>query len=249
MRWMSVREAAKTLGVSVRRVRQLVEQGALPASRIGNTWAIDSAAVDRRLDRAPPPGRPYSPRNSWRMAQLADAIVGDQEENWHLLELKNHLPSGRHAQERWHAIRDLRNLMAHGDLDVVTAMLRSRSRQVEHRYVHRSLLRRLSADPRLVISGAHAAENVGDLVADEHLEVYVKASDLLAIEDEYGLQSAEADRANVVLRLVEEDLSWTGRDAPLLLVAADLRERDDARAREASDELFRRLQKALESVR
>lgn len=182
------------------------------------------------------------------MAALADAIVEDQEGNWHVFELKNHVSSS-HAQQKWHAIRALRNLMAHGDLDVVAAMLRSRSQRVEHRYVHRSLLRRLSADPRLVISGARAAENVGDLVADEKLEAYIKASDLSAIQDEYGLQPTEAERANVVLRLVEGGLAWSARHAPLLFVAADLRERDDARAREASDELFQRLQNALDSVR
>lgn len=249
MRWLSVAEAAERLDVSVRRVRQLVEQGDLPASRIGKAWAIDAAAVDRRKEREAPPGRPYSSNSCWRMAELADAIVRDQEENLHLIELK-HVPRAHQAEQRWRAIRSLRNLLAHGDSDVVAAMLRSRSKRAELRYVHPSLLRRLSDDHRLVISGARAAENLGNLAADERLEAYVRSSDLPMIQDEYALQqSADPARANVILRVVEDDLAWSARQAPLLLVAADLRERDDARAREASNELFRRLQSALESPR
>lgn len=249
MKWLSVAEAAERLGVSVRRVRQLVEQGDLPASRIGRAWAIDSAAVDRRKEREAPSGRPYSPRSAWRMAELADAIVRDHKGNLLLVELK-HVPRGQQAEQRWRAIRSLRNLLSHGDSDVVAAMLRSRSRRVEPRYVHPSLLRKLSDDHRLVISGARAAENLGDLAADERLEAYIKSSDLLVIQDEYGLQQpADPARANVTLRVVEDDLAWSARQAPLLLIAADLRERDDARAREASDELFRRLHRALESVK
>lgn len=247
MKWLSVAEAAERLGVSVRRVRQLVEEGDLPASRIGRAWAIDSAAVDRRKEREAPPGRPYSLRSSWRMAELADAIVG-KERNPPLLERK-HVPRGQRAAQRWRAIRSLRNLLAHGDADVVAAMLRSRSRRVESRYVHPSLLRKLSGDHRLVISGARAAEGFGDLAADEGLEAYIKSSDLPVIHDEYGLQQPpEPARANVTLRVVDDDLAWSARRAPLLLLAADLRERDDARAREASDELFRRLHSASESV-
>ncbi len=234
------------LGVSMRRVRQLVEQGVLPASRIGKSWAIDRAAVERRVEQESPPGRPYSARSSWRMAELADAIFRDEEGNLRLVELKQ-LPRGQQAQQRWQALRSLRNLMAHGDLDVVAAMLRSRSSRVEHRYVHPSLFDKLSDDSRLVISGARAAENIGDLAADEKLEAYIKASDLPVIQDVYGLQKpAEPERANVILRVVEDDLAWSAREAPLLLVAADLREREDARAREASDELFGRLHSALE---
>ena len=246
MQWMGVGEAAKRLGVSVRRVRQLIEQGDLPASRIGKAWAIDSEAIDRRLSGGSPPGRPYSAQSSWRMAALADAIVKDQRGNWHLVELKSNPPGGLHAQQRWQAARALRNLLAHGDLDVVAAMLRSRSERVEHRYVHPSLMKRLSVDQRLVISGARAAENVADLIADNQVEAYVKVSQLSAIEDDFGLLPAEPGKANVILRLVDDQLSWMGSDAPLLLVAADLRDRDDARAREASNELFERLQGALQ---
>ena len=183
------------------------------------------------------------------MAAVGDAIVGNREGNRRFVEVKHRLPSSQHAQERWRALRALRNLMAHGDLDVVAAMLRSRSKRVEYRFVHPSLIGRLSADSRLVISGARAAQNVGDLIADARIEAYIKASELAAIQDEYGLQPAEAERANVVLRLVQDDLVWNAHEAPLLLVAADLRERDDARAREASDALFRRLQDALELVK
>ncbi|HEX9695448.1 MAG TPA: hypothetical protein VGB64_03940 [Actinomycetota bacterium] len=182
------------------------------------------------------------------MAELADAIVRDQEGNLCLLELKQ-VPRGQQAEQRWRSIRSLRSLLAHSDPDVVAAMLRSRSGRVKPRYVHPSLLRKLSEDHRLMISGARAAENFGDLAADEQLEAYVKSGDLPVVHDEYGLQKpADPAKANVILRVIKDDLAWNARAAPLLMVAADLRERDNARAREASDELFRRLHSALEFV-
>ncbi len=240
---ISVSDAAGRLGVSARRVRQLIEQGDLPASRLGKSWAVDKTAVERRVAGESPPGRPYSLLNSWRLAALADAMILGDEGSVEIM----HPPGGTPAQVRWHAMRSLRDLLAHGDPDIVAAMIRSRSDRVEYRYVHHSLANDLASDPRLIISGGRAAESVADLLADEQVEAYVKAGDLALVDDRYGLLSVEAAKANVILRVVGNDLTWKAAAAPLLLVAADLRERDDARAREASDELFRKLQRAVRS--
>lgn len=43
-----VEEAAERLGVSARRVRQLIAAGALDAFRVGNAWAVDVASVEER---------------------------------------------------------------------------------------------------------------------------------------------------------------------------------------------------------
>jgi excisionase family DNA binding protein len=49
-------EAAAILGVSRRRVRQLIEHGRLKARRFGRDWLIDDAAITAYRPR--PEGRP-----------------------------------------------------------------------------------------------------------------------------------------------------------------------------------------------
>jgi excisionase family DNA binding protein len=55
---MTVTEASKELGISVRRVRQLAEAGQLAGEKIGRDWIFTSATVQafKALDR--PTGRP-----------------------------------------------------------------------------------------------------------------------------------------------------------------------------------------------
>jgi len=48
---LTVHEAAALLGVSVRRVRQLCEQGRLVARKHGPVWLIDRASVVARAKR------------------------------------------------------------------------------------------------------------------------------------------------------------------------------------------------------
>jgi excisionase family DNA binding protein len=56
MRGLSVAEAAERLGVSIRRVQQLVAGGRLPADRFGGAFIIK--AKDLRLVANRKPGRP-----------------------------------------------------------------------------------------------------------------------------------------------------------------------------------------------
>jgi excisionase family DNA binding protein len=53
-------KAAKLLGVSQNRVRQLVASGQLPAERIGRTFVIRLRDIEAFA--AAPPGRPRHPR-------------------------------------------------------------------------------------------------------------------------------------------------------------------------------------------
>lgn len=49
--YITLRTAAAALGVSVRRVRQLIAEGVLPAQKVGRDWLIrpeDMAAARRR---------------------------------------------------------------------------------------------------------------------------------------------------------------------------------------------------------
>lgn len=54
---LTVAEAARQLGLSERRVLQLIDSGALPTGRFGRSYAIAPAALERVRHR-PPRGRP-----------------------------------------------------------------------------------------------------------------------------------------------------------------------------------------------
>ena len=47
MDYLSATQAAERLGVSRMRVNQLVNDGKLPARKIGNMWAIDAADFEK----------------------------------------------------------------------------------------------------------------------------------------------------------------------------------------------------------
>lgn len=51
-------EAAKRLGVSDARIRALILEGRLPATKVGRDWAIDEAEVSKLAGAERKPGRP-----------------------------------------------------------------------------------------------------------------------------------------------------------------------------------------------
>lgn len=55
---MSVTEAAQRLGVNRARVHQLIKAGLLEAEKIGNTFVVSNASVEKRLESTPKGGRP-----------------------------------------------------------------------------------------------------------------------------------------------------------------------------------------------
>ena len=60
MKGLSVAEAAERLGISIRRVQQLVANGRLPADRFGGAFIIN--AKDLKLVANRRPGRPKKGR-------------------------------------------------------------------------------------------------------------------------------------------------------------------------------------------
>jgi excisionase family DNA binding protein len=60
MKLINTAEAAATLGVSVRRVRQLITDGKLPAQNLGRDYAIEASALDKVVVYGKP-GRPPKP--------------------------------------------------------------------------------------------------------------------------------------------------------------------------------------------
>jgi excisionase family DNA binding protein len=57
---ITVQSAAKILGISSQRVRQLCESGQIDAVIFGNQWAISLASVKNRKKSSPKAGRPVS---------------------------------------------------------------------------------------------------------------------------------------------------------------------------------------------
>ena len=57
---LSVSECAQILGVSPARVRQLIANGSLEATKVGRSWVLSEVAVYDRLLKNPLSGRPSS---------------------------------------------------------------------------------------------------------------------------------------------------------------------------------------------
>ena len=55
---LSVREAAKALGVSETRVRALLKAGLLEGEKLGRAWTVSERSVSSRLQSGAKPGRP-----------------------------------------------------------------------------------------------------------------------------------------------------------------------------------------------
>lgn len=138
------------------------------------------------------------------------------------------------------------SLAEESDPGQVAWRLRGRSAEIIQRYVHPSVLHSVITDPRLLLTGAHAAVGHGcDLMPDEFLDAYVSADDIEGVIADHGLIEVD-DGVNVRLRPVGDGLAWwrslpengATRAAPVLLVVADLSERDDARTALAAGALW-----------
>lgn len=221
MSLMGAAEAADSLDVSPRRVRQMLEAGSLPGQRVGGSWVIRRADVERL--RRQSVGRPWSAKSAWAVLKLAAGR--DQELS---------------PVERSRA----RKRLADDGLGGLVAQLRARSGRHEM-YAHPSVLDRLVAEPGVVRGGVSALPEYDvDLIAGEEAEVYVCASKVSDLVDLYALD-AETDRSNVVVRVVD-DGDWPfgddARVAPWSVVAVDLLDAHDERSQRAGLELIERHQ-------
>ena len=215
---LGVAEAAVKLGVSPRRVRQMLADGVLAGERLSRTWVIEPEQLRQVEYRRPEVGRPWSPASAWAVLALADG------------EDPNLSPVERSRA---------RKRLANG-LDEVASRLVVRA-EFRRFYAHPSVLVRLGDSPAVVRGGTSAASEHGaDLVARDGFEGYVRACDIDALVSKFGLDD-QAVRPNVVLRVVG-DAVWpfqpgqvsAGRSA----VAVDLFEADDPRSRRAGADLM-----------
>lgn len=249
---MDVREAARELGVSLHRVRQLIAQGDLKAQRVGRFWVLDEASVRRRAEVDVRHGRPYASRQVWRMAAMANALLHEEAGG----DLGADIRESLSPQARWQLRHYLAGLAEEGEPKNLAWRLRGRADEIVKRYCHPAALAKVARDPRVVLSGSHgAAERGADLVPDDFLDGYLDPVALDEVIHDYGLVEVD-DGVNICLRSAAEIRKWRGglhpahgdQDvAPLLLVVADLSEREEARASLAAKDLWSQLRHRLRS--
>ena len=221
MTLLAVGDAATELGVSSRRVRQMLCHGTLAGQRVGRTWVVDSADLELFRHQRPPVGRPWQPASAWALLAVA---------------------SGRgaalSASQRSRARRRLETGLEH-----FLGRLAARAEPRRY-YAHPSVVGMLVAAADVVRSGVSAANHYQlDLVAMDEFEGYVRASVLTDLVDRLALDE-HADRPNVVLRVVEDEFWPFGSDeevAPAPVVVVDLLEAGDDRSQRAANRLLARL--------
>jgi excisionase family DNA binding protein len=221
---VSISEAAKELDLHPSRVRALAAQGALPAIKIGNRWAVDRVAVARRPHGEHRAGRRFEPWNAWAILFLAS---GDE-------------PDWLGPQERWR----LRRAVSLEGLKALAPRLERRAKRHAFR-VHPGELAHLLEDPALVRSGISAAASYKlDLVSGAEVDGYLPQGRLNKLQRAHALEPVAIATGNVLLRVVP-DSAWhldSRRDAPPAAVALDLMEAAGARSRRAGHRLLERLE-------
>ena len=221
MRLFSVSSAAGELGVSPRRVRQMLSTGALAGQRVGGVWVVDEHALRVAAGARRPAHRPWSAASAWAVLALAC----DEE------------PAGP-AAARWRA----RERYARG-LPELLDQLRERA-ELRRFYAHPATVPRIADRPGVVRTGASAAPEHGlGLAGAGPLDAYVRAGELGRLLEEVPMEEA-AGTFNVRLHTVQ-DACWPfppgAAAAPLAVVAVDLAESPNARERRLGVDLLGRL--------
>ena len=84
---LSLHEAADLLGVHYMTIYRHVRLGILPARKIGGTWMVDPADLERARVRPDPDRRRSHPRVSmWQDRLQARMLAGDVEGSWQVIE-------------------------------------------------------------------------------------------------------------------------------------------------------------------
>lgn len=157
---VTIREAACLLGVSDRKIRQMITEGLIPARPSAGSWAID----DTDLPALPRVAPALSERVAWA------AIVGPWNVHWLT------------KTERVRLLRMLRRAIFDGDVLRLASWLAGRGSATRYTVADQA---RLYSDPRLVPSGVSdprvRAEPCGDL------EFYAQPGQLQAVIADHQL--------------------------------------------------------------
>lgn len=213
---VGIAEASAQLGVSPQRVRQLVQDGLLPARRIGGRWVFDTEALARRAETRRV-GRPFSSRVAWGLIGLLESGQAPDLD-----------PAER---SRLRA-----RLRRQPELAEVAQWCRHRS-QVHWLTGHRSAPPRLLRIGTAVPTGASAAGH--DIMDLASVEVYLSEPDAKRAVRQLHLHPADPTSANAVIRIPRVP-RWPfpdGRAGPVT-VALDLWDAADPRSRRTARQLY-----------
>jgi excisionase family DNA binding protein len=227
---LSAHEAAELLGVSARRVRALVAQGDLDAMRVGTTLLIGPESVARHRATVGGSGRPLAPRMSWA-ALLTD--IGTTEVGTVARELR------LSASERGRLLQ-----LRHRPITDWSRLVRRRARSCRYA-VRPSYVADILSVEGVIASGVSALDaHKVDLTARVGTaEFYATASVVARIAKDFSLLAGE----ETVLAHVLPDLPTVvsllegRRMMPAAVVAVDLLETGEPRARRAGFELLERI--------
>ena len=217
---LSVPEAAERLGVTPPRVRAMIAEGILTATKVGGRWLVGLASVEKRQQARVLPGRMFSPGRAWGLLWLA----AGERPNW------------LSPTDISHLRRRLR------EESIVNLAPRLQRRAVIHNLRgHPSDLPRIATEQPLVKTGITVAHQFGgDLFPEpDLLEAYIPKTLLSHLKKKYALQPGP--RHNLVLHAI--DAPWPFDEhvasAPKTVVAVDLLESEDARLQRAGKEMLR----------
>lgn len=216
MAQISAAEAAERLGVSKRRILARIEDGSLPAERVGNQWAINPADAV--------PGKPSRPMSNAMAWALVAHLAGDS-------------PAWVSAGERYRLKeRSARLIAAEDPAALLRGWLSRRARRLKMQ-VAAADLPDLRQDQRLLLSGVSAPGS--GIVAEGVVEGYVSPADFDGLVNEFFLIDADGRNGNVVLHVVDEIPDSNVLHQSWALLAADLAEHSGARERGRVVELLR----------
>jgi excisionase family DNA binding protein len=148
---LSVEQAAQRLRVDESRVRRLLREGRLAGHRFGGSWVVDGDDVARLESLSPrggeprPVGRPMSAQRAWGLLELLDGGRAP----W----LSPVACSQVRAQAR---------ALAGADASRWRAVLHARS-DLRRVAVHPAAIRRLEAEPGVLVAGPRAKRLHGGL--------------------------------------------------------------------------------------
>ena len=225
---MAVADVARELGVTSRRVRSLIESGALPAEKVGGVYVLSERDVDAFARRYRPKHvRAMSPRIAWAAAALGDGVRPTWLRADELSRLRARLSSDEAPTGAWRA-----QLAAAGP----RARFRAGAAQVDA----------LLENPHTVRTGASATNVVGDrLTGAPGADVWVTSADVVTeLARRLGLLRSSAGNVTISVPGADIDrISADGRNAFRLIVARDLLLEDDPRAHAAGEDLIIRVER------
>jgi len=209
----------------------MAAHGQLAATKLGDRWFVERAAVERRRKEGAHEGRRFSPRNAWALLLLASGQVAEGID-----------PSVRSRLKRALSLEGLEKLRPR---------LAQRSEVTSFR-AHPGEVAHLLKDPGLVRSGISAA---GDyelgLVSGREADGYLQKSKLKKFVADHALEPVRLE-GNVRLRLMSNE-TWRflkGKAvAPIAAVALDLAEDVDPRSAKAGRRVLREIDGRLRKAR